>query len=103
VQDEQYKESQGDAKKVIVILVQALRGQTPYFQISHTHTHIHTHTHKQNTYTDFKVSNFTLSNVMHMYTSIYLSFKRQTVSKFNLSQYLMDTGGPLAKDKAGRL
>jgi hypothetical protein len=100
VQDEQYKESQGDTEKEIVTLVQALRGQTPYFQISHTHACTH---HKQNTYTDFKVPNITLSNVIHMYTSIYLSFKGPTDSKIHLSQYLMDTGGPLARDKAGRL
>jgi len=49
--------------------------------MSHTHTHAHGHICK----------------------SIYLSFKSPTASEFHLSEYLMDTGSPLARDKAGRV
>ena len=67
------------------------------------HTRKHTYTH--NTYTEVNMSKITLSNVTHAHIckSIYLSFKGLTGSEFHLSECLIDTGGPLAGDKAGRV
>jgi hypothetical protein len=65
------------AEQEVVILVQALRCPTPYFQISHTHAH--------NIHTDVKVPNITLPNITYIYTGSFLSFKRPTGSEFHLS------------------